>query len=173
MRLRLQPLPFGGQLLCQVKMLCRVVHRQPQVLRVPRLRDVGEDLTFVDRTDDRGQIRITREQDTRRRVLIEAGEKLVPGHAGHALIGYYNRYFRLSTHDLQRILARLRFEHVELFAQQVFKGDQNLRLIVDQQHPALLSVRHACHHRFILTTCWAPPLIPCRAAPRGSSAHVA
>ena len=61
------------------------------------------------------------------------GQHGVPGQAGHALVGEDHGDLGRVRQDLQRLRGLRRGEDAVLVLEQIFEGDQDIRLVVDGQ----------------------------------------
>ena len=118
-------------------MLDGLLHHLLQVVGLPRLGDVGVDVTRVDGVDDRLHVGEAGEDHAhRRRVpLADLAHELDAAHVRHALVREHDRDGRLLVEQLERAARVARRQHLVI----VLEGERHRLedgfLVVDDQDP--------------------------------------
>ena len=136
-KLRVGRLELGDQALAlgeQLVLVGRLADGPLQLVGIPGLEDVAEDVAFVDGVDHRLDVGIAGEEHPDGVGVEAAGvaQELVARHAGHPLIGE-DEVDVLAAEDLQRLVAALGRQDAVRAMELVAQALEHVLFVVDDQ----------------------------------------
>ena len=141
--LRAQPIISLGQSVRELRVLIRelkhlqpALHRDPQIVRLPRLRQIAPDAPFIDRRNQCGHIGVARQHHPNRAriALHRTLKKLDAAHPGHRLIRD-DQGDVFAVEDPQAFFTARRSKDAVLEPKRQLETLEDRVLVVDDQNP--------------------------------------
>ena len=121
----------------QVVVLDGLLHHLLEMVGLPGLRDVGVDVSVVDRLDDRAHVGEAGQDHAHRRgmALPDLGHELDAAHVGHPLVGEHDGDRGLLVEQVERAARVARGEHLVVVLEGEGHRLEDGFLVVDDQDP--------------------------------------